>query len=287
MPLRGFWPGKIPNSKERRAILLIFSNGIGEMKNKDQQLFHFRDFSLSQANCAMRIGTDGVLLGAWTARCCQHQSGYILDVGCGCGLIGMMLATTWPYAQIAGIEIDPRAAMTAKRNAQNSSCHSRVRIFQGDILNPPTELTSRRYELIVSNPPYFNDSLKSPLHERNMARHQGEGFSLGDLFQCVKPLLSEGGRIALVSPSDRLEQLRISAVKTRLRLVRLCHVRTVEGKEPKRVLSLWQDTHTELQSEEIKIEELSIQSARGQYTPSYQALTENFYLPELFTRRYQ
>lgn len=229
--------------------------------------FRFRQFTLQNTASAMKIGTDGVLLGAWADT---EGVSAALDIGTGTGLIALMIAQRTEAASVHGVEIDPAAAAEAARNMQASPWPHRLSVSCSDI----TALsdTYGTYDLIVSNPPFFTSELKAPAAARACARHEGS-LSLPFLTRFASGHLTPGGRISLVLPADRLSQLRGLAVIDRLSIVRLTHVVTRQGKQPKRMLCELSPTpaHTEETT-------LVLTGSDGAPTAEMQALTSEFYL---------
>lgn len=164
--------------------------------------FQFKQFTVRHDKCAMKVGTDGVLLGAWAP---VQNAKYILDVGAGSGLISLQLAQRNPWASITSIEIDPAAAAQAKENIQSSPWSDRMEVICSDFRDYHAE---NKFDLIVSNPPYFVDALKCPDNQRCMARHTSElNYEL--LFGHSTHLLSEQGIISVIIPSEVEKQLSI------------------------------------------------------------------------------
>lgn len=228
--------------------------------------FRFKQFTIWHDKCAMKVGTDGVLLGAWaTAKNTLH----ILDIGTGTGLIALMLAQRNPQAQITAIEIDETASAQAEINAIRSPWADRINIICNDFRLFQTE---NKYNLIVSNPPYFVDALNCPDKQRNMARHTCElNYEL--LFQRSAQLLCEQGRACIIIPAE-VEKLVIdTAWKYKLYPSRRLRVFTKPGKPCRRVLISFS-----LQEKECIEETLCIEVEHNQFTPEYIALTKEFYL---------
>ena len=160
--------------------------------------FQFKQFTVWHDKCAMKVGTDGVLLGAWTS---VENTRSILDVGCGTGLISLMLAQRC-QAIIDALDIDPAACMQARENADRSPFGQRLQVIHRPFADCVTEFAGiRQYDCIVSNPPYFINSLKCPDKQRNQARHT-DTLSLDELISGSKQLLSPGGRLCLILPFD-------------------------------------------------------------------------------------
>ena len=216
----------------------------------------------------MKVGTDGVLLGAW----CPCAGSRILDIGTGSGLIALMLAQRCPKAEIDAIDIDEESVKQARENFEQSPWASRLHAqcialqdFQSQILN-------FKYDTIVSNPPYFVDSLKNPNRQRQTARHT-DSLSYSELVGYAAELLSEAGLLSLVLPAEAEAQILSEAAQVGLFPTRLTHVYTKPGKPMKRVLVAFSRTRRTCQTEDFYIEsETSPRSA------AYQKLTEAFYL---------
>jgi len=233
--------------------------------------FQFRQFLIRQDRSAMKVGTDGVLLGAWAVGSRQSAVGNILDIGTGTGLIALMLAQRFQEARIIALEIDEAAAGQARDNVDVSDWAGRIGVVQADFRNwwPPD---NRRFDLIVCNPPFFTRSLKNPDVQRATARHD-EDLPLGDLIRKSEGLLSQVGKLALILPVGRVGEAMELASGNGLYLRRRMDVRGNINAPVKRVLVEWG------REEGIpRITELIIETGvRGVYTEEYRKLTGEFY----------
>ncbi|MDL2224327.1 methyltransferase [Bacteroidales bacterium OttesenSCG-928-M06] len=228
--------------------------------------FKFKQFTVYHDLCAMKVGTDGVLLGAW-ANC--TGTNHILDIGTGSGLIALMLAQRCPNTTIDALDIDSDAFSQAKNNFINSQFKDRLNIFLCDFL---AYQSTCYYDLIISNPPYFNDSLLSPDKARTRARHSSE-LKIQSLLSKAETLLSETGRIALILPVLNFDSTQAIAADNNLFLARKTLVIPLEGRPPKRVLLEYSKKKLECEEKELVIE-----ISRHLYSPDYKTLTKDFYL---------
>lgn len=259
------------------------------MRNPDREtIFRFKQFAVVNRRSAMKVGTDGVLLGAWAAGQTVSAEAMprpqrILDVGCGTGVISLMMAQRFPQAEIYGIEIDPDSADEAQANFTSSPWADRLHLLRGDFLRFPFD---GKFDLIVSNPPFFTNGLHAPDAARMQARHESSLTLAALLCRCTA-LLTPTGFIALVLPADRLAELLPSSRKgvgEPLSLRRLCRVSTVPRKEPRRILvevKPQPSTETPTASvhpAETSTEHFSIHDSSGNFTPEYINLTKDFYL---------
>jgi tRNA1Val (adenine37-N6)-methyltransferase len=230
--------------------------------------FQFKRFNIQQDKCAMKVGTDGVLLGAWVST---ESCNAILDVGTGTGLIALMLAQR-SQARIDAIDIDGDAVGQASQNISSSVFAGRIQVYH----IPFEEYAAKvrcTYDLIVSNPPYFADSLKSPDTKKNLARHT-DTLPLSLLLSGSKPLLTLAGRIALILPCQRENELKEIVRENKLNIVRKTEVMPLPDASPKRLLiELSANLSTPCLSDTLVIEE-----SRHQYTAGYIKLTKDFYL---------
>ena len=158
--------------------------------------FKFKQFEIHQDRCAMKVGTDGVLLGAWAPG-----GKHILDVGSGTGLISLMMAQRFPEAQVLGIDMDGEACEEAAENVAASPFADRVEI---ECCRLQDYHSAESFDAIVSNPPFFLNSLKNPDSKRTMARHT-DSLPFRDLFRGAKMLLSDDGVFSVIVPSEVLE----------------------------------------------------------------------------------
>lgn len=230
-------------------------------------MFRFKQFEIHDELSAMKIGTDGVLLGAWVD---VNGAGSILDVGTGTGLVAIMCAQRSATARVYGIDIVPEAAAEASQNmARTRWCgrlsaeHADIRIYNPDV----------RYDHIVSNPPFFLTALHSPDATRAMARH-ADTLTYADLITAAERLLNPGGRLSVVLPTECAAIFRRVAFE-HLWLSRITDVVTREGEAPKRTLMEFVLTDTPLMP---RADMLTIQAVDGTYTEEYRCLTEEFYL---------
>lgn len=231
--------------------------------------FRFKKFTVYHDKCAMKVGTDAVLLGAWAdTTFCRN----ILDIGTGTGIIALMLAQR-SQAAIDAIDIDKEACVQATENAAASPYTERIKVVHASCADFVASNQQKRYDLIVSNPPYFINSLKCPDNKRTVARHT-DTLLLSDLIREVRPLLSPSGRIALVLPYERLEEIKALALANHLYICRQTDVIPIPGAIPKRLLVELSTTEKNIKNRDT----LTIEEARHQYTPEYIALTKEFYL---------
>lgn len=230
--------------------------------------FRFKQFVIHQGNAAMKVGTDSVLLGAWTNIAgCKN----ILDVGTGTGLIMLMLAQR-SNANILGIEIDNSAFLQAGENISLTKWENRCKVVHIS-LQEFCKSSNYTFDLIVSNPPYFDNSLKSPSKERTLSRHT-DSLSYDELFESSAELLSELGKLSIIVPSNKLAELiKIAGLNT-LYVSRITKVIPVTGKSHKRVLLEFCKTEMTPSETQIVIEN----GKRHNYTEDYKLLTKDFYL---------
>jgi tRNA1Val (adenine37-N6)-methyltransferase len=228
--------------------------------------FRFKQFEIVQSRSAMRVGTDAVLLAAWVRFLdCTH----VLDVGTGTGVIALICAQRCPTAMIEAIEIDQGSAEDARENFEQSPWCERLKIHLGDFLKIAT---SEKFDLIISNPPYFTHSLRAADPIRNAARH--DDFLPSDAFmRQAKGLLKPYGRIALIFPKSELERWVLDAATMGLKPARICHVFTLAHKDAARVMiEFCFDATTE-----PEIDSILIQKSPGEPSDMYKQMTTEFY----------
>lgn len=244
--------------------------------------FTFKQFEIQQDRCAMKVGTDGVLLGAWA-----EGGQRILDIGSGTGLISLMMAQRFPEAQVWGIDIDPDACMQARENVAASPFADRVGIACCALQNLSEEHLVRGseelmeikegegilFDAIVSNPPFFVNGLKNPDSKRAMARHS-DSLPFSVLMKGVKRWLSDEGVFSAIVPADVLESFVSEAYCSGLSLVRQCGVKTVERKQPKRYLVAFSKRRTGMLDKCTEI----MTDSEGNRSEWYAKITEEFYL---------
>lgn len=231
-------------------------------------MFQFKQFTVYQDHCAMKVGTDGVLLGAWTD--CENAQ-RILDIGTGTGLLALMLAQRCS-AKIAAIEIDESAVIQAKENVQNSPWANCINILHSsfqDFCNTQTNC----YDLIVSNPPFFENALKSPLEKRTIARHTDK-LKLTEILEGSKKLLSKQGNLNLILPYKEGLLLIEEAKQCGFYCRRKTTVFPRKDSAAKRILLCFKLEPCLCEESELTIEI----DKRHQYTEAYKELTKDYYL---------
>ena len=228
--------------------------------------FKFKQFSIFQDKTAMKVGTDGVLLGAWATN---NSGNTILDIGTGTGLISMMLAQRFPESQIDAIEIDENAYYQAKENFENAPFYNRLSIYLTSLQDYKTD---KKYDLIVSNPPFFTVNDLNEFDARKQAR-QEETLTFSDLLEKTAQLLNKDGLANFIIPHDRMLEFCTIAAENALKVSKTTLIKGNETSPIKRVL-------LEFSFEQKEIEEntLTIEIERHRYTNDYINLTKDFYL---------
>jgi tRNA1Val (adenine37-N6)-methyltransferase len=233
-------------------------------------MFSFKQFSVKQDRCAMKIGTDGVLLGAWTPI--ENNPFSILDIGAGTGIIALMLAQRSTAAQIDALEIDDEAYEQAVDNFENSPWSDRLFCFHAG-LDEFMEEPEDEYDLIVSNPPFYTEDYKSDNEQRDLARFT-DAMPFEDLIEAADLLLSENGIFTAIIPFKEEQAFLALAAAFELYPLKITRVKGTPSTEIKRsLLALGRNKNTL-----PTITELIIETSRHQYTPEYIALTKDFYL---------
>lgn len=225
--------------------------------------FQFKRFVVRQERCAMKVGTDGTLLGAW-ARGGQR----VLDIGTGTGLIALMMAQRCPKALVTAVDIDADAVRQARENVAESPFAERITVVEGDIISH----FSPHFDAIVCNPPYFNDSLTCPDEQRTTARHTTT-LTYRELMAAVARLLSDDGEFSVVIPFDCKARLEAEAALVGLSKTRECSIRTTPRKAPRRFLLAFRKHPVAVETTEGVLE-----TEPGQRSDWYHALTNEFYL---------
>lgn len=263
--------------------------------------FRFKQFFVRHDRCAMKVGTDGVLLGAWapsrsaiaatdaacgikgdnasalpTTTCVVSGTPIyrILDVGTGSGLIALMLAQRCPEAQIAAIDIDPDAVAQARENFAASPWSDRLHVAQSSL----QELSNQSfvYDLIVSNPPYFTASLKNPDAARCTARHN-DTLPFSVLIAESAKRLAPDGTLALIVPAEAEAELQSLAEAHSLHCTHRCYVHPKPGRPAKRVLLAWQHAVASAIHGGLTTH-LTLEDDHGARSLDYQQLAKDFYL---------
>jgi tRNA1Val (adenine37-N6)-methyltransferase len=234
----------------------------------DEKAFAFKQFTVHQVGAAHSIGTDGVLLGAWVQ---PGDAQRILDVGTGTGLIALMLAQKTTHATIVGLEIDPESAKIARNNFENAPWRERLSVLEmaaqqllDHIIEP--------FDLIVSNPPFFTETILSPDPQRQLARHT-ESLPPIILLQLAKQHLTKNGRFCLVIPSKNSQMHQELGACMGLYCTRVTTVLAKPDRVGERQLLQFKQN-----PRFFKMDEIAIRNSDGTYSEDYQALTGDFYL---------
>ncbi len=231
--------------------------------------FRFKQFTVHQDQCSLKVCTDACLFGAWTAKLLPPGlGGAILDVGTGTGLLSLMLAQV-SAGQIDAVEIEEAAQRQAAANFAASPWSERLRIHAVDFLQYQP---GKNYQLIISNPPFFEGSLQSPDAGKNAAKHEST-LTLGPLIRKAAELLAPDGQLALLLPGHREAEGVKEAGVSGLQLQRIVRVRPDTGKAIFRVMLLLGKEKGAAREEEI-----SIHHTGREYTPEFTALLKPYYL---------
>ncbi len=234
--------------------------------------FHFKQFTIQQEHAAMKVGTDGVLLGAWASH--PGPQSRVLDVGCGTGLIALMLAQRTKYVAVDALEIDPSSARQALENFQNSPWKERIQCIQSSFQDYSSQCKSR-YDLIICNPPFFSGSAKTPSKERNLARHD-DSLSLEDIFRGSVSLMKNTTIISLILPIEKEAQAMDLSTEHNMYCNRLTRVIPAPGKPTKRVLLECSYSPGKAIEDDLTIET----ETRHMYSDKFKKLVDEFYLSQ-------
>jgi len=232
--------------------------------------FQFKEFLVKQDQCAMKVGTDGVLLGAWVETPMAPLE--ILDVGTGTGVIGLMLAQRFVSSEIEAIEIDQNAYEQAVENFENSSWADRLFCYHASFQEYFQEVDDQLYDLIISNPPYFSPTQKSDNNARNTARFE-DALPFEHLFYGASKLLSDQGSFAIVIPFAKEALVIEIAQQMHLHPSRITRVKGNLESDIKRSLLQFGFGQADVQMSELVIE-----VSRHNYTQEYRDLVKDFYL---------
>lgn len=232
-------------------------------------MFQFKQFTIQQDRCAMKVGTDGVLLGAWTPIINHPYN--ILDIGTGTGLIALMLAQRSNAEQIDAIEIDDDAYEQATENFENSPWNDRLYCYHAG-LDEFVEEVEEEFDLIVSNPPFYTDEYKSGDDQRDNARFE-DSLPFDELVEAADYFLSDHGIFALIVPFKEEEKIIALCQERDLFPLKITRVKGTPTTEIKRSLMAF----TRIEQPAV-IDELVIEVGRHDYTPEYIELTKEFYL---------
>lgn len=246
------------------------------MKKKNY-CFRFKQFSVKHEVSSMHVGVDAVLLGAWTR---YPSYGKILDVGTGCGVIALIAAQLSGDCQITAIDIDENSIREANENFEMSPWRNRVKGIQTDFSQFAVE-TDEKFNLIISNPPYFDSGGDAGLSARMRARHQ-DVLSPFSLICYGKRLLEPGGVIAMILPVEFESRIDAAADENGMRIIRRCRMRGNANSSPKRLLVEMAEKDCSLTASDVpenqESEELIIENSRGDYTDEYVKLCKELYL---------
>ncbi|WP_417354102.1 tRNA1(Val) (adenine(37)-N6)-methyltransferase [Flavobacterium sp.] len=233
-------------------------------------MFQFKQFTIQQDRCAMKVGTDGVLLGAWTPV--SNNPFSILDIGAGTGLIALMMAQRSTAEQIDAIEIDDDAYEQAVENFEESKWGDRLFCYHAGLDEFVEEMLDEEYDIIVSNPPFYTENYSSGNEQRDKARFT-ESLPFEHLIEAAAILLSESGIFSVIIPFKEEEKFIAIAAEFNLYPAKITRIKGTPETGIKRSLLAFTRQQTE-----TTIDELVIETARHQYTPEYTALTKDFYL---------
>jgi tRNA1Val (adenine37-N6)-methyltransferase len=232
--------------------------------------FQFKQFTVNQDRCAMKIGTDGVLLGAWCPI--ENNPFSILDIGAGTGILSLMLAQRCNAEQIDAVEIDEDAFEQCVDNFENSPWGDRLFCYHAG-LDEFVEEPDEEYDLILSNPPFYSENYKSDNSQRDLARFQ-DALPFEDLIEAADLLLSENGIFAVIIPFKEEKKIIDLCAEVELFPIKVTRVKGTPTTEIKRSLLAFK--RYELST--LTSDELIVETSRHEYTLEYIELTKAFYL---------
>jgi len=227
-------------------------------------MFYFKQFSVRNAEGAMKVGTDAIMLGAWMPV--PDGCKTILDIGCGCGVISFMLASI-TNAHVTGIDIDEKSIEEANKNAEEFTWKNRIQFIWDSVQNF-SQKTTQKFEVIVTNPPFFENSLKSPEKSRNLSRHN-DSLPFEELIAAVDILLSENGRFGIILPPEQAEKVEELALQKSLYATKKTCLFPTREKKSNRILTIYERNYAICEKDNTIIRD-------GSYTNEYYMLVKDF-----------
>jgi tRNA1Val (adenine37-N6)-methyltransferase len=236
---------------------------------QEQSIFKFKQFNVDQSGCAMKINTDGVLLGAMSDAGSPKA---ILDIGTGTGVIALMLAQRFTDAKIDAVEIDESAAETAERNFKTSPFVQNLTVYPSGFEDYFKQFSERKYDLIVSNPPFYIDSLKSPGVKKSLAKHTDVDF-FERLFKSIAKHLTPNGCFWLIVPAAMQETLDLLAAGNKIFPRKTINVQSYLNSEAHRIVACFG-------FDKVPVEngKLSIYKSVNVYADEYKKLLQPYFL---------
>jgi tRNA1Val (adenine37-N6)-methyltransferase len=230
--------------------------------------FQFKQFTIKQDHCAMKVSTEACILGAWFGNH-DIQAKKVLDIGSGTGLLMLMLAQKW-NVDVHGIEIDPVAAEQLKDNVQRSPWKETCSVFEGDIRTYPLPVA---YDFIITNPPFYEKQLESSSNTVNLARHSSS-LTLQELIKAIDINLDPVGSFGIILPTDRAIYFEQIAVDNGFSVLQKLNISHSQVHSPFRTI-----LHFARKVEKIPIlQELIIRDSEGNYSAEFTMLLKEYYL---------
>lgn len=224
--------------------------------------FQFKQFTIQQDKCSMKVSTDACLLGAWSSL--TSTTNNILDIGTGTGVLSLMLAQKNNFAKIYAVEIELDAFKQASENFSNSIFSNQITCYHQSIQNF-AKTTDKKYDVIISNPPYFEGDLQTHNTKDNLAKHSA-ALSLGELINCIKQLLSDDGEAYLILPTHRINEIKLPVEK-------ICFIQDNPKANIKRAVVKLSKTATTVYEETLQLKD-----ENGNYTAEFIELMKPYYL---------
>ena len=235
---------------------------------KATSTFYFKQFKVEDGRSTMKVGTDAVLLGAVAKA---ENAGKILEIGTGCGVISLILAQRC-QARIDAIDIDKESVSQAAENVQNSPWKDRINIIHCSLQNF-TQQPGNKYDLVISNPPFFSRSLKSPSKKRNISRHD-DSLSFDELIEGSLELMTLDAGLWIILPVNESREFMKKALKSGLFAHYILKIATKKGSTYRRIILQLKKSN----SEEVIEQEISIKNNDDSFTRDYVKLTHEFYI---------
>jgi len=229
--------------------------------------FRFKQFTIKQEKTAMKVSTDGVLLGAWANF---NKPKTILDIGTGTGLLAIMAAQKHPESEITAIEINNEAYTEAKINAQNCTWNKRIKLIHADFLDF-SKNEQKKFDLIISNPPYYENQLPSTEEKKRIARHN-DSLPFNHLIASVSKIITNKGVFCVIIPNYESKKFIHLCSQNNLFLTKKLQIFPNENKKVNRVLLEFSKEIKEIISESIFVRK------NKKYSAEYLELTKDFYL---------